>query len=336
MQLGIPTPKNSKILVESSVLVAASMLAEQSDIGVRIKDTFYDASQRLFSAIRRNIMDRLGITTQTVEVEAFRALQKRIEEYVQRRSRDFEDKSKLFEFGSMASNICGTRMKKLRDHLMREAIVEEEVKDNERIIKEMYQGLERSAKTGEQIEEEVFRMYPTTSAADQHERTKTQREGYKAFLERDNIQYWRLRNKHASPTDIRILAEAMHILSQYRRQHGEGFRLYMASTDSNNFVPVKDPEGESKPVTEMIRTKTGVICKWPDDILKEFGEIEEEPIIGLPQEVAKEEIVRGTEERGSSFRPCPKCGRFVDSALNECPFCAEAGSGEQTGEGDPN
>jgi hypothetical protein len=332
MQSGTSTSRNSKILVETSVLVAASIMAEHRDPGVIIQDKFYDASQRLFSLVRKNIVDRLGITTQTVEAEAFQVLQSAVEEHVQQRARDFRDKSKLFEFGSMASNICETRIRRLRNYLLREAIIEEEVEVNIFTVDGMYQALERSVKSDQQIIEEAIRRVPPATTPNERESVKLQREGYEVFLKRDNIQYQRLKDRHASPNDIRILAEAMHILSQYRRERGEEFRLYMASTDSNNFVPVKDSEGESRPVTNMIETKTHVICAWPDDILKEFGEMEPEPIIGLPQEVEKEEVVGRTEERGSAFRPCPHCGRFIDSALDQCPFCSEAGSGGQAGE----
>jgi len=332
MQSGTSTSKNSKILVETSVLVAASIMAEHRDTGVVIQDKFYDASQRLFSLIRKNIVDRLGITTQTIEAEAFQILQRAVEEHVQQRARDFRDRSKLFEFGSMASNICETRMRRLRNYLLREAIIEEEVEANIFMVNNMYQALERSVKSDQQIIEEAIRRVPPATAPNQRESTKLRREGYETFLKRDNIQYQRLKDRHASPTDIRILAEAMHILSQYRREHGKEFRLYMASTDSNNFVPVKDSEGESRPVTDMIETKTGVICAWPDDILKEFGEMEPEPTIGAVQEIRQEQVVGRTEDRGSAFRPCPNCGRFVDSALNKCPFCDETGSDEQVGE----
>jgi len=311
----VPTSKNSKILIETSVLLAGSILAEIPDIGEPIKDEFYEASQRLFSLIRKNIADKLGVTTQTVEEEAFHELQDVVKRLVNKRARDIPDWSKLFPYYSSALNICGERMKKLRNCLLREALMEEEVEANVFTIRALYYALENYVKTDQQIEEEVMMKYPTTTDADMRRAAALLRQELANVRKRDNIQYRKLKDKHVDPNDITILAEAMHILSQYKAERGPEFKLYLASTDTNHFVPVRDPEGESGPVTRTILHKTGVTCAWPDDILREFEKEEEVPVIE-PAEV----------QWSMTLRHCsnPKCGRLGGAESGTCPTCGAA------------
>jgi hypothetical protein len=88
-------------------------------------------------------------------------------------------------------------------------------------------------------------------------------------LQQQNQQYLRLKQFSASPSDIKILAEAIQIK---RRYEGQGLKhnFLLASTDSNNFCPATSRYGPSRPVTDEIMRRYGIDCDTPSEIFKKF------------------------------------------------------------------
>ncbi len=260
------TPKNSKIFVETSVLIAASIRMTFSDLG-ELRDEFYYPSINLFSLIRKNIGQRLGITTQTVEKEAGRALASAV---INTLERNISDKAKVFSYKSAAWDICEANMRRLSNTLLREPI------DNDELVKgkyfddvyKMFKALESRALTEPQIIDQAHRQIGGASSSGMRNVE------FSALIEkmkRDNAQLAKLARVHASPTDIRILAEAAYLARFYEKQLSQNpFTMIMASTDSNNFVPCNTSLGPSSAVTDEIRSRYKVVCQWPKEVFEMF------------------------------------------------------------------
>jgi hypothetical protein len=254
------TPKNSKILVETSVLIAASIRVSFPE--GEIKDEFYYPSIELFALIRKNLSHRLGIITQTVEQEALKTLSSAV---IGTLEKNVPDKAKDFEYKSTAWNRCEENMRKLTNILLREPCDEEALMEINDEVYHMYKGLEARAMNEVQLTDQAHRDIIASSA-------KMRRAIFDAhflILRRDNAQLLRLKEHHASPSDIKILAEAIHLKRRYE-DSGNPQHMLLASTDSNNFVVYHSKYGPSRTVTDEIEHRYGVICDWPAEIKKRF------------------------------------------------------------------
>jgi hypothetical protein len=257
------TPKNSKILVETSVLLAASVRVAFPEEG-EVTDQFYHPSIQLFSLIKKNMTQRLGIVTQTVEREAFQALSGAVAATVEKK---VANKSKHFEYKSIAWNKCEENLRKLANCLLREPCDETMLIESglNHEVYEFYKGLERRALSEAMIVDMAYRQRGASS-------NRMKQLVFEAQIERlkkENAQLVRLKSHHASPTDIKILAEAIHIKRHYNERGQEPIFL-LASTDSNNFVPANSEFGISRPITEEIFKRYGIECDWPSEIFKKF------------------------------------------------------------------
>lgn len=254
------TPKNSKIFIETSVLLAGSIRVSFPDLG-ELRDEFYHPAIQLFSLLKKNIANGLGITTQTVEAEANRTLGTAVMNTLDRRIRD---KKKVFEIKSVAWNICEENMRKLVNNLLREPIDESELPPYSNDVHIMYRELEYRAQTDEEIIDAAHKKAEGASGAAM--RTVT----FSAEIEngkRENASLARLARTHASPSDIKILAEAIYIARRYERRYGVNpFTLLFASTDSNNFVPCRTQFGPSTTLRDDIKSRFKINCDCPQEI----------------------------------------------------------------------
>lgn len=261
MQSKICTPKNSKILVETSVVLAASIRVSFPEEG-EIRDEFYYPAIELFALIRKNLPYRLGITTQTIELEAYKTLSEAIANRIER---DVPDKSKHYEYNSIAWNKCEESMRKLVNTLLREPCDEEALMELNNEVYHMYKGLEARAMTEGQLIDQAHRDIMASSS----KMRKTIFDAHCMLLRQENVQLLRLKRHHASPTDIKILAQAIYIKRRYATS-GTNEHVLLASTDSNNFVPAHSIYGLSRTVTDEIERRYGIVCDWPFEIQKRF------------------------------------------------------------------
>lgn len=159
-------------------------------------------------------------------------------------------------------------MRKLVNVLLREPCDESEILILEGEVGRMYHDLEaRAVETDGDIRRLAHKRIQgiVTTAKMQ----KTMFDFHCQVVSRENFQLLRLKKKHASLPDIKILAETIHIYRRYGA-HGKKWNFFLASTDSNNFSPATSPWGESRTVTDEIARRYGVICDWPNAILPLF------------------------------------------------------------------
>jgi len=251
----------AKILVETSVLIAASVRTSFPDLG-EVRDDFFYQSCELFAIIRKSVSKRLGITTSTVEREAYRTLSKAIINALEKRVRDRSD---IFRRKSIMWNICEDKMRRMSDLLLREPMDEQEVVRLTNEAHSMYNDLSRRVRTDYDIKGEAYRRAGGSTGMKQ-----MMFQTHYEELCRQNYQLARLVRTPASPTDKRILAEAAHLADYYRRKEGRDFVMFIASCDSNNFSPANSPFGRSTPVTDEIYARFGVKCAWPREIVVAF------------------------------------------------------------------
>lgn len=256
------TPSNSKILIETSVLVAASVrvLLPEGEV----TDHFYYPSIELFAYIRKNLPSTLGIITQTIEREAYNALSSAIVSTIER---NVPDKSKHYEYKSIALNKCEENMRRLTNMLLREPCDEDGLLKINDEVHSMYKALEARAKTIGQIQGEAHRNLGGAQSGGMVNAIYASRI---AVLNQENAQLLRLKKVHASPKDVKLLAEAIHIKRRYDKSSRPKYHFLMASTDSNNFVPAPSEFGPSRAVTDEIFNKYGIDCDRPEEIQKKF------------------------------------------------------------------
>ena len=66
----------NKVIVDTNVLVSASIQFSVKESKMEVKHRFHDQSWQLFELFRNNLAKRIGIITRTVEVESFGVLLK--------------------------------------------------------------------------------------------------------------------------------------------------------------------------------------------------------------------------------------------------------------------
>lgn len=180
-------------------------------------------------------------------------------------TRKVADKSKHYEYKSIAWNACSDNMRKLTNVLLREPCDEKALPDLNDEVYQMFRGLERRCLTERDIIDIAHHRIGGTTATMRRYMFNTQI----ALLKKDNAQLQRLKSAHASPSDIKILAEATQIKRRYEA-NGQKLHFLLASTDTNNFSPANSPHGPSRPVTDEILRRFGIECDWPQEILKKY------------------------------------------------------------------
>lgn len=99
--------KNPKIIVDTNVIVAASILENVKDLNIQVKHEFYDTSIQLFSIFKKRPREQIGIAVPTVRREAFLVLSTAIKKtMISGIDTDIQTKEKLFNNAVAIVNSC--------------------------------------------------------------------------------------------------------------------------------------------------------------------------------------------------------------------------------------
>ena len=254
-----------KVFLDTSTLIASSILLTAKDFGSEIKDAFYDEATRLMSIIKKNINKRIGITTYAVEDETYATLSRAIERKLNQK---ILDRAKAFELLSIAVNSCESRLREILSLVAREPINPVETAQMYMRVAMMYNKLEQQAL---QLPKPAYLMAgsapPFLNKAELFEIYKTQDEILNAQL--TNLTY-----SPVEDSDKMILAQASYLCKLYKETEGKTC-FFLASTD-HHFVPVRRKGLESRQVTDAIQKQTGIIAEKPHEIFlalrKAYGE----------------------------------------------------------------
>jgi hypothetical protein len=248
----------SKVVLDTCVLVSASVYGSYQDLGVKLEHEFYTKTVPLFNIIKKYVDKRIGIITFTIETQAIAvianavtgALEEQAEKIV-----DTESRAKLFESHTVFFDQCLAHLQDNLSILQREPLVQSEKFRYYSDVTIMYNELRNTAKNldiNQLINGNVTPRYRETVRHEVYEQYKKR---YKQLL--------KLQNEPVEESDKIILCEAICLLDYYRKTIDPNMKLYLASTDYH-FSP-SDSEGE---VTEQIKKKFQIVCNWPDEIAK--------------------------------------------------------------------
>lgn len=254
-----------KVFLDTSTLIAGSICLTSATIGIDIKDAFYEEATRLISVIKKQVNKRIGITTYSVEDEAYFVLSTAIERKI---SQKVNDRTQVFELLSIAINACESRLKDILSFVSREPI---NPVDSARLlvqVRAMYDDLLKQA---------VLLPKPAAMQANAVPRFLHKSEMYEIYKTQDECLNAQLNNLIYNPveeSDKMHLSNAAYLRRLYK-DSGEKITMYLSSTD-HHFVPVRKLGYTSNQVTSEIESRFDIIAEKPHEIFvvlkKEYGE----------------------------------------------------------------
>ena len=105
-----------RVLLDSCVLVAASVHMVSDQIGLELKHPFFDESMNLVGLLKKHLAKRIGIVTSTIESETRLVLEEAARTEIVSRSLD------QFKLLSVVVNACEDRLDTVLSYLLREPI----------------------------------------------------------------------------------------------------------------------------------------------------------------------------------------------------------------------
>lgn len=242
-----------KVLVETSVLVAASVYSAKRGF-VETRHQFFDRSMLLFGLLKTHRSKEIGLTTEGVEREASRVLERAV---IQELGADVDPTVK-----SVTLNLCWDRFAELLSVLVKEAVDQTKVDQKFIEVVGMYKEL---------LDRASLVTATTARGAAVANRIVPARlrnlciDIYTRQLLQDRSQLTRLRYKRPSITDQFILAETACLYDEFSNM--EDTTMFLASTDKA-LSPELRRDGSilSDYVTREIARRFSVHCDWPERI----------------------------------------------------------------------
>ncbi len=256
---------NFKVLVDTNVLVSASINQLIIKLNCNIKHHFYDLSQPLFEYFRKNIDKRIGIFTPEIENSAKEILIRAIDSEIKDMSnKNIREKLKEIEIYSFILQESTSSLVKNMDILIREPINERAIKQ---ITHQVFAFYNRLTIELRQKDPEKVVNYLTYSLPKNFKKLARG-----IFTKQQNQElglYYKLANKfERDPPDIkdvRILSQAIYFFRN--KIFGENIQILLASTD-HHFSRIRDDKELNDFVPLKIYNELNVYCGWPDEILK--------------------------------------------------------------------
>jgi len=247
----------SKVLLDSNVLIAASVYANVKQLEVPFKHDFFDQATNLIGIIKKHIGKRIGIVTPTIESEVHGTLAKAVTKTL-RQFLDGDSRKQTFDLLSHVLNKCEDRLAKILLFVVREAIPPSEKGKWLPKVEDMYKDLLEQANSLD-----IGAIARSRSEGSSPRYKKTAYKLIRKDVAMQNRQLLRLRKKSAEPTDKEIIAEAAY-LSQHYREIGP-YKLFLSSCDL-----AISPQGSSRIVTDEILKRFRVECDWPAAVAKKL------------------------------------------------------------------
>jgi len=266
-----------KVVVDTNVLVSASILRNISELDTEIKHEFYDQSIQLFSLFRKYRSKRIGYLVPKVRTESFSVLSKAVKSvFVPSTLQDPKRKEIFYNDAVAIINASEHKMRDLMKLLFSEKLDEQKITTNLKNIKKMSAYLmnqwnqkynrkgwrtRESKKRSKSIMKEIYWK---------EEQKKEVVYTHKGQIDRESRQIYRFQRKHPNWQDERILAESI-TLKQKLEDKTEKFNFMIASCDSGFFSPYIGLEGVSDTVTREIQQRFNIRCDYPRTVFFRAG-----------------------------------------------------------------
>lgn len=251
-----------KVMFDSNIFIAGSIVETTGELGFPIKHEFYDYAINLIQYIRANPSKRIGITTNFIEAEAYNTLSVAVETELKKYVQDIE---KEYNVLSALLNRCNDNMRKIFLYLIREPVDENAVNNIYYNVDSFYGELKKRAK---KIAKELEIQKDVRVKVTPKKYRKLMREVYS---QQDRWPYAQLLNlimyKDVERNDKRILSEVIYLHRLYKPLLGPDLKSYIASTDYH-FSPIREDGKTSSSISDEIKRRYEIICDWPDEIYK--------------------------------------------------------------------
>lgn len=260
---------NPKIIIDTNVLVSASILQNIAELETEIKHEFYDQSIQLFSLFNTPVSNKAGYLVPKVKSESFIVLAKAVKSVFVPSTLVNARRKEIFYNDAVAIiNASEHKMRKLMGLLEYLELEESKIQTNLAAVRNMSSDLmnewrKKYQKYNWRVQETKVRSKPIVT--EKHWKLDQKKEvvhAHKKQIDRESRQLYRFQRKHPNLADERILAESITLKTLLEKT--EVISSFMiASCDSGFFSPYIGSDGISNTVTTEIHTRFGIVCDYP-------------------------------------------------------------------------
>ena len=264
--------KNPKIIVDTNVIVAASILVNIRELNIDVKHHFYDQSRRLFSIFKKRPNEQIGISVPTMRSEAFLVLSKAVKNsFIENKYIDIKAKENFYNDAVALTSLCEHKMRYLFSLLLNKTPNESDTRKNFQQVKDMsiylkdlwytkYQGRHKKLIQSKQRAKSI-----TTEPRWKKEQKTEVVNTYRNQVTIEAKQLERFTKKYPNLGDEWILAETISVKHDYEKIN-ENYQYYIASCDVVFFSPLIYHDTKSDMVTNEIKERFEIDCNIPDVI----------------------------------------------------------------------
>ena len=257
----------TKIIADTNVVVAASVIQNIQELDLTIKHEFYDQSIQLFSLFKEN-NNCSGILVPTVKTESFKVLSKAVRKVFvpdslkdpQRRALFYNDAVAIIASSEQKMRILMTRMSRGRYDTHELSKNLKEVKDMSKQLNIVWRKKYRKINWRQQ--ESRMRAKPVMNEPWKKEQKQEVVSTHDAQIARESLQLRKFVSKSNSKDEL-ILAETISVRS-FEQKNGNSNTFLIASCDSGFFSPyIHRNLGVSDIVTRTIEQRFKIKCHHP-------------------------------------------------------------------------
>ena len=262
----------NKIIVDTNVVIAASIIHNICKLNIVVKHKFHDQSDRLLSLLKRD-NDCCGILVSKVKNESFRMLARAVYETFLSSSSANPQLLALF-YNDTIGFVSFSELK--MERLMRD------LKKGEYDSKDLCKNIERVKSMSRDLRTELEERYAgknrygresdrrTKNVLPGHRKQEQKKEvnsAHDARIARESLQLERFVRKSNSGDEL-ILAETISVM-QFDEKTGGSYDFWIASWDSGFFAPyIHSRLGTSDTVTREIKNRFKIRCDCPQEIYR--------------------------------------------------------------------
>lgn len=261
--------ENQKVIIDTNVLVAASIIENIKELGIIVNHRLYSQSRHLFSVFIKRTQEKIGILTPTVHSEAFLVLSKAVKDvFIPSDLQDIKRKQIFYDNAVALVNSSEHRMRYLVSFLLEKypnyndvRKFHDQVKDMSMYLRDIwnvkYRGRRSRIIESERRSENI--KAGTKWKDDQKEEVFYTHEGQVHVEARQLEKFMR---KWPNRNDEMILAETLAIKNDYKKINEE-YQFYIASGDTGFFSPLIYHNTLSNIVTNEIKERFEIVCNLP-------------------------------------------------------------------------
>jgi len=260
---------NQKIIIDTNVLVAASINENVRELGIPVNHRFYGQSRQLFSVFIRRPKEIIGIITPTARSEAFLVLSKAVKDvFIPSELTDIRRKQVFYDNAVAFVNSSEHRMRFLMGYLLKKNPNINDVRKFHNFVKDMSFYLkelwERKYKWwfDKMAESERRSQNITTEPAWKEEQKDEVFYTHRGQVEIEAKQLQKFMKKWPNKNDEMILAETLAIRNDYQKIN-ENYQFFIASQDTGFFSPLIFRNTLSNLVTKEIKERFDIVCDSP-------------------------------------------------------------------------